>query len=396
MSLLHLRNHRPRCSRTIAILVLGITLIICEPLRLWACAMIMRPGDDAMIRDEMALIIWDAKNKTEHFIRAANMTSTAEDFGFVVPTPSLPTLHETSGHALSYLQELTAPEIRYEQTEESRFRLFAPGTGLDFFSARQEANMAIGSPAPDSAVNVLSQQQVGGYDASILRANDAEALQTWLQENGYTTSPALKEWFDIYIQQDWYFTAFKVHRLETPLVDGSTTDTAALKPVRITFQTDRPFYPYREPVTTSDPANTTTATRMLRLFVLSNQRMDGAIGDTELRPATTKWAGRLADWQVGNLINYLSSRKDSSTDLKLDSELSLLTELEDPSSPRNGTDELYLSATADQSFVSRPPIIRTKNVVVYSPDLPQWPFLLTPFALGIVGWQMWRRRGTNH
>ncbi len=60
-----------------------------------------------------------------------------------------------------------------------------------------------------------------------------------------------------------------------------------------------------------------------------------------------------------------------------------LTELEDHSDPRPGTDELYLSASGDQSPVERPPVVTYYTEYEYTPDLHKWPFWL--FGLtGIV------------
>ncbi len=50
------------------------------------CAVVLPLTADVEITDEAALIIWDAENRTEHFIRKANFTTSAKDFGFLVPT----------------------------------------------------------------------------------------------------------------------------------------------------------------------------------------------------------------------------------------------------------------------------------------------------------------------
>src|SRR5689334_19195533 len=59
--------------------------------------------------DQNVIIIWDAANKTQHFIRRASFKSDGDDFGFLVPTPSKPTLEEAGNEAFEYLAMLTAP-----------------------------------------------------------------------------------------------------------------------------------------------------------------------------------------------------------------------------------------------------------------------------------------------
>src|SRR5262249_31099362 len=71
-----------------------------------------------------------------------------------------------------------------------------------------------------------------------------------------------------------------------------------------------------------------------------------------------------------------------------------LTEFEDRSSPRPGTDEVYFEPAADASPVARPPIIvsNTRTVMVR----PWWHaavLLAVPVGLflgGLVLWRLWR------
>ena len=72
------------------------------------CATVRPLNSDVEITDEAALIVWDSANQTEHFIRNANFETDAKDFGFLVPTPSVPSLHESGGRVLSELAERTA------------------------------------------------------------------------------------------------------------------------------------------------------------------------------------------------------------------------------------------------------------------------------------------------
>lgn len=55
-----------------------------------ACAPAPRPGQFVRIAEESAIIIWDEKTRTQHFIRRATFDTDAPDFGFLVPTPTEP------------------------------------------------------------------------------------------------------------------------------------------------------------------------------------------------------------------------------------------------------------------------------------------------------------------
>ena len=67
------------------------------------------------VNAEQAVILWDAATKTEHFIRAASFTSTSADFGFLVPTPTLPTLHEADARLFDSLGRRTVARVEYQK-----------------------------------------------------------------------------------------------------------------------------------------------------------------------------------------------------------------------------------------------------------------------------------------
>jgi hypothetical protein len=77
-----------------------------------ACCPVPPAGKPVVNADQTVIIIWDAATKTEHFIRRASFQSEANDFGFLVPTPSRPELQESGNEALPFLQKLTEPETQ--------------------------------------------------------------------------------------------------------------------------------------------------------------------------------------------------------------------------------------------------------------------------------------------
>jgi hypothetical protein len=77
----------------------------------WACAPAPRPGQFVRIAEESAIIIWDEKTRTQHFIRRATFDTDAPDFGFLVPTPTEPALAEVNNSAFTDLEYLIRPEV---------------------------------------------------------------------------------------------------------------------------------------------------------------------------------------------------------------------------------------------------------------------------------------------
>src|SRR5690606_24150504 len=132
-----------------------------------ACAAVFRPEAPVHIKGEEALIVWDPQRGRQHFIRKAGFEGATEDFGFHVPTPGRPMLGEADAAVFRRLFEL------YRRTEPA-----ARG-------ARGRRAVAVGAGAARPAVTVIERRVVAGLDAAVLAANDAGALDRWLEEHRY-------------------------------------------------------------------------------------------------------------------------------------------------------------------------------------------------------------------
>ena len=55
--------------------------------------------------DQTVILIWDPATKTEHFIRKAAFQSAADDFGFLIPSPTQPELAESGNDAFPFFAE---------------------------------------------------------------------------------------------------------------------------------------------------------------------------------------------------------------------------------------------------------------------------------------------------
>jgi hypothetical protein len=154
------RNHR--CSMAVALSIAAGGALAGGPWRLDACAPVPRPGQHVAISDESAVIVWDARTQTEHFIRRASFETRAADFGFLVPTPTPPALAESDDALFQQLEQEVAPEVVYQE----RF------AGLDFTPlslATLSRGSAVGSMPLAGGVRVLETTRVGGLDAAVLQ-----------------------------------------------------------------------------------------------------------------------------------------------------------------------------------------------------------------------------------
>lgn len=338
-----------------------------------ACAPVPPRGQHVEIADESAIILWDAKSKTQHFIRRASFQTAASDFGFLVPTPTEPKLAEAGDRAFALLETFTAPQVITQRVR------------------RHQGARAAGN-APPAAVRVLQTQRVAGYDAAVLEADHPAALNDWLAKHGYPSNPDLVGWLGPYVASRWKVTAFKIAREK----DGAPG--VATSAVRMTFTTERPFFPYREPEDQRrGPA--AAAPRLLRVYFVGEGRVQGTLGEKGQWPGQVVWANRLRAEQRSNVLGLL----------KLSAETPpaqwWLTEFEDRSSPRPGTDDVYFAPAADQSEVARPPVVQQvfRDEDVAEIDMDTGSLVLLYALLGfflaviiaVVIWLLLTRRGRH-
>jgi hypothetical protein len=336
------------------VLLVGVLVAVPSAPPACGCAIVPPRDGHTDVSSETALIVYDSTGKTEHFIRTASFNSTSADFGFLVPTPSKPELAESSPDVFRELTDITKPR------SVTKWRMKEPNFGCALMPEARVDFTSVGSAINPGGVSVVEQKRVGAYDAAVLQAEEPKALREWLTTNGYEARPQLDEWFKAYTANKWFLTAFKI------AADGASSvgerKTVNNTAVRISFQTDVPVYPYREP---EDARTGEVRPRLLRLFVLTDSRVSGTVGRVDLAKefgGKTVWSNTVGAGLLkvagrrGELVEQLGTRDWH------------LTEFEDRSSPRPGTDELYLTSAADQSAVERPP-----NVVYeyYDP----WPWV---------------------
>ncbi len=271
-----------------------------------ACAPAAGEGRFVRVDAEDAVIIWDGPAKREHFIRRALFDTDAKDFGFLVPTPEKPEIGEADDVIFARLADIVVPP--------------------------QARNL---EAAPAGTVTVLEQKVVAGLDATVLEATDANALFDWLKEHGYHADADLLDWTRPYVERGWKITAFKI---------AAGAPKVATKAVRMSFQTERPFFPYREPA--SQRSTEGKRARLLRVYFLANARFDGMIGGKDAWPGRTVFSQRIDDEQRLELL------KLAHLPIMAGGGGRWLTKFEDHASPRPGTDEVYFARAADQSAIS--------------------------------------------
>lgn len=288
--------------------------------------------------DQTVIIVWDAVRQTQHFIRTANFASKADDFGFIVPSPTEPELDESGGEAIPLLAQLTAPEVKRSPRPLS----FGFGCSTGYLTSPGEGAW--------NGVEVLQSKEVAGLQATVLDAKSSGALLAWLKENGYAYSADIVAWAKPYIEQGWKFTALKVAK-NRELPAAKSSEAIQAPSLRISFKTPTPLFPYREPNPQTSAEKLGRDGRTLRIYFLAEARYRG-----ELTPENP-WAARVA-WS-GPIPG--EARRQLLTALKLPEETGpasfWLTEFVDRWPYRAAPSDLSFFRDPDQRIVRRPPIV---------------------------------------
>ncbi|MEM9189346.1 MAG: DUF2330 domain-containing protein [Myxococcota bacterium] len=323
-----------------------------------ACAPAPPLGGNVSVADEDALIVWEADSKTQHFIRRASFQADVDDFGFIVPTPGAPSLHEVDSRIFDRLGRHIEPEVVYEPSYVFGTCCTAP------FMLMSGAAVESAPRIASAGVEVLLEDRVAGMDAVVLAANRPEELSAWLSEHGYATRPALTAWLAPYVEQGWKITAFKVAK-------GSAGPRVGMDAVRMTFSAERPFYPYREP-----PDEAGTPGRLLRVYLVSEERMEGRVEGV---------ADSFADVPFSAPSDEL---EEALQDLGVELPPTLwLTAFEDRSTERPFADVFF--RRSDQGEVRPDPIVIERGTTFI-------PLPVEPLVLGAVGFFFWRYRKRKH
>jgi hypothetical protein len=255
-----------RCGGTIGAILVGLVIIAFGASGCFACFSLPAPGGSVNVGSESAVIVWNSVSKSEHFIRSATFNATGPDFGFIVPTPTVPTITSADPAAFTYIKQHILPG-------------YAPDTPPPHDNSRDSPPMVL-SLAP---VEVLSQENVDGTQITTVSASDSDALGTWMTTNGFTWTRDMGTWLDPYIKMNWVITLFKYQKQDSSsnIVSSSLLD--------LTFHTTVLFFPYSEPASQRSRGNYARQ-RSLTVYIFSNCRMRGEL---EANPEKAVWPDKL-------------------------------------------------------------------------------------------------------
>jgi len=158
----------------------------------------------------------------------------AEQFAWILPVPSVPTMSVGTDALFQALAPVTAPQFALAYTTTGNCRsepnCFFPGapTGVPTIPSP-------GAPEEDS-VSVYFRGGVGPYDAAILGAADADALRAWLTGNGYDIAAGAAALLDHYVALGDSFVALRLRQ---------DRDVGEIQPIVLEYRERDPCIPIR-------------------------------------------------------------------------------------------------------------------------------------------------------
>ena len=187
--------------------------------------------------DQEAVVFYD--KGVETLILSITFQGNANDFGWIVPTPTKPTIIKGSDEIFTNLQQLTSTHSNYlVQKFDTEFG---------------------GLQAPDNGVTVIETKQVDYYDVTVLTATDKEALTKWLADNKYNYPDSSSYILNTYIQNNWFFVAMKINPQSLNLDISTQLRTGHATPVVMRFNTANLVYPLKiSTVINQDTINSNT------------------------------------------------------------------------------------------------------------------------------------------
>lgn len=338
-----------------SLLLIVVLVCVClspPPPAARACCAVARSGKPVVNADQTVIIIWDAATKTQHFIRKASFKSEADDIGFLIPSPSQPQLNESGNEAFPVLLKLTEPEKK---------KMARPAGGVSCGCAAKSK-----TTKSDGGVKVLEEKEVAGFKAVVLEAKSADALVDWLKQHGYAYSPAVQAWAKPYVDKGWKFTALKIAKDK----DGRAKKTVSAAALRMTFKTDRPLFPYREPESQQAAKSLGATSRLLRIYFLAEVRYKGELTQEQSWSGKVAWANKIGTGDRKKLLDLLKLPETTGP------KEWWLTEFEDQWAYAAAPADVYFAPDADQRTLKREPIIEYTS--------SYWPTDVTVYAFAAV------------
>jgi hypothetical protein len=206
-------------------------------LSLFACATARADGGYFPSKDEQGVymdvympeqlaIVYFKDGREDLIIQVQYQRARADDFGWIVPIPSIPEIDTESQELAGIFTELS--RLTNDDLPSSFPWDRERGSGYDGGG---------GGGGGYGGVTVVQQELAGIYEVTVLVASSAADLVAWLTDNNYSVHEGSEPVFQDYIDRGWCFVCMRL--------ESSRDLFGSLHPLRVSFSSDLPVYPMR-------------------------------------------------------------------------------------------------------------------------------------------------------
>ncbi len=174
---------------------------------------------------QKAIIVHDAGR--EDLLLQVKYEGPPEEFGWLIPVPSLPKVEKGSMKCFYELSRFTQKQL---------------GSTVATLSAGR-------SKGEDENVKVIETKTVGAYEIAVLSAKNAGSLEQWLKTHGFSLPEDKSGIIESYLKKQWYFIAVRVGAMELSVPEKQNLQrklaTGELHPLQISFPSEKCIFPLK-------------------------------------------------------------------------------------------------------------------------------------------------------
>ncbi|MDP3158231.1 MAG: DUF2330 domain-containing protein [Archangium sp.] len=224
---------------------LALTLSCAVALGSWseraeACGCFTPPDPTVPVLQAGERILFAVQNGqvTAH-VQVQYSGAAGQDFGWLLPLPSVPTLELGTDELFTRLISTTQPRYQLNTVFDPNCPQFGFGSGAGGGTGTGGfADAGVGSPNDAGISPLVVQDSVGPYDYAVLRADSKTAMLEWLATHRYFVPAGTDESVAPYIREGGFFLALKLRAGNTagdllPVVLRYTSDLGVI-PITLT------------------------------------------------------------------------------------------------------------------------------------------------------------------
>jgi hypothetical protein len=143
-------------------------------------------------------------NGVETFVIRPGFSGKVDQFGMLIPFPSVPAIRKVSDDIFEHIANAIDPP---EVVVNLEIELFDFEDSAGAIPGMDESKLMVDLQKDE--VRVIKQEAVGMYEVAVLQAGSAGALKKWMATNGYQYPDGMEPVTEEYIAEKWCFVAVK-------------------------------------------------------------------------------------------------------------------------------------------------------------------------------------------